>query len=99
MGLGKNWTKQEEEYLIEKWGTLSVKTIARNLGRSENAIVVRKNRLGLGAFLESGEYITWNQLQIALGMGVHGNGYKKISWIQNRDFPVHIKRVNNNLWR
>ena len=58
MGLSRNWTKEEEEYLCEKWGTLSVQTIAKNLNRSENAVVVRKCRLGLGAFLESGEYVS-----------------------------------------
>lgn len=95
----KAWTKEEEEYLIDKWGTLSVKTIAKNLGRSENAIVVRKNRLGLGAFLESGEYITWNQLQIALGKELSGSGYKMISWVRNRGFPLHTKRVQNNSFK
>lgn len=98
MGQARNWTKEETEYLCEKWGTLSVKTIAANLGRSENAITVRKNRLGLGAFLENGEYITWNQLHIALGLG-SSNGYKMISWVQNRDFPLHNKRVNNNTFK
>ena len=95
MGIGKNWTKQEEEYLSENWGTLSVATIAKNLGRSENAVVVRKCRMGLGAFLDNGDYVTWNQLQHAIGSGNCG-GYKMTSWIKNRGFPVHTKRVNNN---
>lgn len=98
MGQARNWTKQEEEYLIEKWGTLSVKTIAKNLGRSENAIVLKKCRLGLGAFLESGEYVTWHQLLLALGI-TGGSGYKLTSWVKNREFPVHTKRVNNNSFR
>lgn len=98
MGLSRNWTKQEEEYLIENWGTLSVGTIAKNLNRSENAVVVRKCRLGLGSFLESGEYITWNQLHIALGIGTT-NSYKMISWVKKRKFPIHKKRVNNNSFK
>jgi hypothetical protein len=60
---------------------------------------VRKDRLGLGAFLENGEYITWNQLQIALGLGKSGSGYKNISWIENRDFPIKTKRVDNNSFK
>ena len=96
MGIGKNWTKQEDEYLAENWGTVSVATLAKNLGRSENAIMVRKNRLGLGAFLESGDYVTWNQLLKAIGCGSNAGGYKVTSWIKNRDFPVHTKRVKNN---
>ena len=98
MGLRRNWTKQEEEYLIENWGTLSVGTIAKNLNRSENAVVVRKCRLGLGSFLESGDYITWNQLHIALGIGT-ADVYKMISWVRNRGFPIHTKRVNNNSFK
>ena len=99
MGLNRNWTKQEEEYLVENWGTLSVRTIAKNLNRSENAVVARKYRLGLGSFLESGEYITWNQLQIALCGNQTGSGYKMISWVRNRDFPIHTKRVNKNSFK
>ena len=99
MGQNRNWTKQEEEYLVENWGTLSVGTIAKNLNRSENAVVVRKCRLGLGSFLVSGEYITWNQLQIALFGNRTSSGYKMISWVRNRDFPIHTKRVNNNSFK
>lgn len=98
MGLGKNWTKKEEEYLAENWGTLSVPTIAKNLGRSENAIVVRKCKLGLGAFLDNGDYVTWNQLMGAIGYGTVDN-YKMTSWVKNRDFPLHTKRVNNNTFK
>lgn len=98
MRIGRNWTNEEEEYLIENWGAISVKTIAKNLGRSENAVVVRKCRLGLGAFLANGDYITWNQLNIALGIGNSG-GYKMISWVRNRDFPIHTKKVNNNSFK
>lgn len=99
MGIGKNWTKQEEEYLTENWGTLSVATIAKNLGRSENAIVVKKCRLGLGAFLESGDYVTWNQFQIAYCGSPSSGTYRMTSWVKNRNFPIHIKRVNKNSFK
>lgn len=98
MGIGKNWTKQEEEYLAENWGTLSVATIAKNLGRSENAVIVRKCRLGLGVFLDNGDYVTWNQLMETIGCG-HAGSYKMTSWVKNRGFPVHKKRVNNNSFK
>lgn len=98
MGQGRNWTKEEEAYLLEKWGTVSVKHMAKKLNRSENAIIVRKQRLGLGAFLEHGEYVTWNQLHIALGIGTV-DSYKMTSWVENRGFPLHIQRVNKNTFR
>ena len=94
MRQGKKWTKAEDEYLKENWGTFSVKTLAKNLERSENAVLIRKTRLGLGAFLDSGEYITFNQLKLALG--IDNGGYKNISWVKKRNFPIHTKRVKNN---
>lgn len=94
----KTWSKEEEEYLRENWGTLSVKTIAKNLDRTENAVVVRKCRLGIGSFLECGEYVTWNQFLKAIGIS-GGSGYKNISWINNREFPIHYKKVYKNRFK
>lgn len=94
----KPWTQDEEDYLEDSWGTVSLKTIARNLGRSEGAIKIKKGKLGLGAFLDGGEYITFNQLSIALGRNTADN-YMLISWVKNRDFPLKYKRVNENRFR
>lgn len=44
----KKWTQAEENYLQEAWGKTSLKSIAKHLGRSENAVIVRIQRLGLG---------------------------------------------------
>lgn len=96
--MGKEWTRKEEKYLIENWGMVSISTIAKKLGRSENAVIVRKDRLRLGAFLESGDYVTWNQLQHAIGCK-GGSSYKMKSWVANRGFPIHTKRVNNNSFK
>ena len=48
--------------------------------------------------MENGDYVTWNQLQRTIGLG-NGGGYKMTSWVKNRDFPVHTKRVSNNSFR
>lgn len=87
MGKAKKWTAEEERYLSEKWGTLSIDGIGRKLGRSKAAIMIRAQRLGLGKFLESGGYITMHQLVLALGYG-GSDTYKVKSWIENRGFPV-----------
>lgn len=42
----KQWTEKEEAYLQDKWGTVSIKGLSKALGRSENAIIVRAQRLG-----------------------------------------------------
>lgn len=97
MGLNRNWTPAEEEYLKEAWGTTSILTIMKNLNRSRHAIDVKARRLGLGPFLEAGDYITFHQLLLTLG--VESGGYKVISWVKNRDFPLHNKRVGINTFK
>lgn len=99
MGQARNWTREEEIYLEEHWGTLSIDTIAKNLGRSRNAIIVKAQRLGLGAFLKSGDYVTWNQLLKTIGMSGAGNTYKDISWVRNRGCPVRRQKVGKNAFR
>ena len=49
----KSWSEAEDAYLQDKWGTVSVQGIAKALGRTENAVLNRKNRLGLGAHITS----------------------------------------------
>ena len=93
MGLGRKWTKTEEEYLSEFWGMKSRSAIAQHLGRTETAINVRVQKLGLGAFFENGDYVTLNQVYQAL-RGRNVSGYQKKSWEENRGLPVHIKRIS-----
>lgn len=98
MGLAKNWTQEEIDYLAESWGRVSVTHIAEKLGRSVNAIYVMKNRLKLGRWLDSGDYITLNQLLNAVtGSNVHG--YTLKSWVENRELPIHNKRRNQSVVR
>ena len=83
---------------MEKWGQLSIPTIAKNLNRSANAIKVRVARLGLGPSLMAGDYITLNQLLATMG-NAGGNGYKMKSWVENRGLPVHTKKVDKCSFR
>lgn len=77
---------------------MTVEGICKKLNRSRNAIMVRVNRIGLPPYFESGEYITMNQLTLALGCN-GSNGYKVKSWIQNRGFPVRNKRHTERVVR
>lgn len=99
MGIGRNWTPAEEEYLMEKWGQLSTPTIAKNLNRSVNAVKVRVARLGLGPALMAGDYITLNQLLFAVKGTNAGGNYTMKSWVENRGLPVHTKKVNKCSFR
>lgn len=92
---GSTWTENEIAYLEDKWGTISISSIAKNLGRTESSILNKAQRLGLGRFLESGDYITFFQLLGALGYDKSGYDYKLISWVENRGFPLKTKIVRN----
>ena len=67
MGKGRTWTKEEINYLRDKYGQTPIKQIAKNLNRTPSAIRNKVTKLGLGSFLENGDYITFNQLKIVLG--------------------------------
>lgn len=99
MGVRPNWTQKEYDYLLDSWGKVSIPTICKKLGRSENAIKVKVQRLGLGAFLEQGDYVTLNQLLMAVTGTNSGYGYKTYSWVENRGFPIHTKKVSNNSFK
>lgn len=94
----KQWTEKEEAYLQDKWGSISVKSLAKNLGRSENAIIVRAQRLGCGAHLESDVRISLNQFMLALYGGAQMGGYTTNKLIQN-GLPVKWHRVKKNSFR
>ena len=88
--MNRTWTKEEVEYLKEKWGNVSIPILAKKLNRSVNAVKLKAGRLNLGYMLENGAYVTLNQLAIAL-TGKNFSSYCKKSWIENRGMPVHNK--------
>ena len=94
--LGKRtWKPDEEEYLMEKWGQVSIPAIANKLNRTTNAVKIRAHRLGLGAVLMAGEYVTLNQLLAAATGSDKSYSYK----IENRGMPVHTKKVDRCSFR
>ena len=45
----RKWTKEEEEYLYERWGRDKIEKIAKNMKRSIFSIKVKATRMKLGA--------------------------------------------------
>lgn len=90
----KTWTPEELHYLEDHWGTVSIPGIAKKLGRTVNAIKVRVARMGLGGMLNSGDYVTFNQLMRELTDNGQSYSYQMKSWVKNRGMPIHTKRVN-----
>lgn len=93
----KKWTAEEIEYLKESWGNKSIATIAKKLNKSENAVINKKNRLGLGPFIDRQGYYTMKRLTDALG--VDCNGYKTISWVEKRGLKTHRLKCNKQTYR
>jgi hypothetical protein len=92
-GVKPNWTAEETQYLSDHWGQISINTIAKNLNRTVNAIVIRATRLGLGPYLEAGEYVVLNQLMLALKNGcAQGFAYTYNQWVE-KGLPVKMKKV------
>jgi hypothetical protein len=86
------YTIEESQYLEDNWGVVSTLTIAKNLNRPMGGLINKKGRLGLGAFLDNGEYITVHQLFKAIGRS-GGNEYTLEQWTK-KGFPVKKKRVH-----
>lgn len=95
----RTWTAEEEQYLEDHWGTVSIPGIAKKLERTVSAIKVRAERLGLGGVLDSGDYVTFNQLMLALTDNAQSYSYQMESWVRRRGFPIHTKRVDKCVWR
>ena len=94
----RKWTPEEEYYLQDKWGVVSIKSLAKALGRSENAVIVRARRLGLGAHLHADHRITVNQLMLAIYGGKQQGGGTLNRWIEN-GLPVKKHKVKNSTFR
>lgn len=93
------WTEEETAYLTDHWGSISISGIAKKLGRSLQAVKRKATKLRLGKMLESGDYMTFNQLILAVTGGSNSYSYQMESWVKKRGFPVHNKRVVNDTVR
>lgn len=58
----KRWSKEEEDLLMRWYGTHPIEQIAKKLGKTVGAVLNKRQRLKLGAFLGNGDYITRQDL-------------------------------------
>lgn len=94
MGQNRRWTPEEEAWLAENWGHVTIAGICKHLNRSKSAIMIRVNRLALPPYFESGDYVTANALHNAF-YGTNFGSYELKSWVKDRGLPVHNKRRGN----
>lgn len=93
----KNWTKEEEDYLMDKWGTISIPSLAKNLGRSVDAVICRRQKLGCGAHLENDHRVSLNQLMLALYGGSMGT--YTVSRLVREGLPTHWHKTKMNRFK
>lgn len=94
MGQNRLWTTEEESWLAENWGHVTMAGICKHLNRTKNAVMCRVHRLGLPPYYESGDYVTVNALHNAF-YGSNFHSYAMKSWVKDRGLPVHNKRRGN----
>lgn len=87
----KNWTKEEIDYLVDAWGRVCIKTIAKNLNKSVNAIKLKASRLELGDFILASDKISFNALFNAI-YERSTDSYRKNSWLKN-GFPMQKQKI------
>jgi biotin operon repressor len=100
MGQARNWTKGELDRLAEEWGQYSIPTLAKRLNRSEDAIKIRAQRMGLGAHIAASELISLNVLMQELGLSRGGSNYTwSFQKLKEAGLKIHTQRVQNNSFR
>lgn len=90
----RKWSQEELEYLDNNWGTKSIPTIAKGLGRSINAVTLKRQRLGYKKLLDSCIEITISQLFKELGIA---GGYSwQIAKLKKKGLNIRHKRIIKN---
>lgn len=87
----RRWTKEEESFLEERWGSVSITAIAKSLDRNVNSIKGKAARMKLGNFIENGDYITFTELLEILGVKPNYS-YMKMRLIRD-GFPIKHKTI------
>lgn len=65
---GRAWSQEELIRLEELTETYPLATVARKLNRSENAVFLKRQRLGIGGFIANTDMLTRNTLSRILGV-------------------------------
>lgn len=88
---GRKWSEEEEKYLEEKWGKVSLNAISKKLNRTPKAIITKKKRMKIGKWELNCDLITVVDLARSLGYKDENNFRKKIIALK---FDVKEKLIN-----
>ncbi len=86
----KNWTKEEVEYLLDKWGKMTIANISKKLNRSENAILLKAHKLGLkNQVIANGTYLRPKDIADILNIEIRNIYYwLEYGYIEYRKFKI-----------
>ena len=87
----------ESRYIEDSWGSVSIEGIAKKLNRPIGGIRNKRDRLGLGAYLDSGDYITINQFFMTIGRS-GGYSYTLNQWVA-KGFSLKSKKVMSTSYK
>ena len=91
------WTQEEIEYLEDKYGAISLTTIAKNLNRSISSVNTKKTKLKLGSVYNATEYLTIPQLAEIVGV----DRTTVADWIKNKylNATKRVLHTKGKYWR
>ena len=92
----KVWTKEEIEFLEDKYGMLTPKTIAKKLDRTEAAVISKRSREFISNAIENSGYVTLRQV-LDIILGYHDNS-KKMDKMIALGLPVHKVRTSQRVF-
>ena len=71
MGLARNWTPEEYQYLEENWGKYTIPQLAKKLNRSNQAVRIKIVRRGLGRAVNNANCLNARQTSDLMGVDIH----------------------------
>lgn len=90
------WTKQDVDYLEERFGVFSVKTIAKHLNKTPYSVIIKAKRLGLGGVTTASDLLNANQLASSVGT----DRKTVVRWIQKDGLEASKKVLSERaFWR
>lgn len=105
---GYFFTKEEEEYIDQKYGIMSAKAIARKLNRPISSIYYKINQMGLGricdnidgfSFKETGEMLGVSDMTVGYWARTKGLKFKKVGKVhvvKEKDLVAWLKTHPKN---
>lgn len=83
----KHWTQEEKDYVIDNWGTSTIRGIAKKLGRSTGSIIKFGERNQLGGAVYNDMYLTTVQAGEIIGV----DQTTIIAWIKSNQLKAQFR--------